>query len=94
MQTSTATLTHPYSFSELAHMQNSPEDTVRLARLRYHLETSDYFAFLATIFGIIEEGLTSKSTDVNTELALVRSMRKDLLYLQDGYHIEPAPIED
>ncbi len=93
MQTSSFNGTYPYSFSELAHMQNTPEDAVRLARLRYHLETSDYFAFLATIFGIIEEGLLSKPADVDQELALVRSMRKDLLFLQDGYHIEPAPTE-
>lgn len=93
MQTGAVDFSHPYTYTELAHLQDTPDDAARLARLRFHLETADYFAFLATIFGILEEGLTEKSEDTEKEVALVRCIRKDLVYLQSTYHITPVSIE-
>lgn len=70
------------------------EDRERLAQLKYHLDSGDYFAFLATIFGILEEGLLKKPNAIaHEELSLIESIRKDLVYLQSEYHIEPVAIE-
>ena len=81
-------------FSELARESRSPEEAERLSRLRYHLESNDYFAFLATVFGILEEGLYGKKSEVAAEeLAFIHSMRKDLVYLQSEYRIDPRFIE-
>ena len=93
MYTNTSDFTHPYSYPEQVEMRNGPEDRERLSKLRYHLESSDYFAFLATIFGILEEGLTGKTGNIDEEVELVRSIRKDLVYLQNEYRIEPLAIE-
>ena len=93
MYTHSPDFTHPYSYPEQVRMRNTPEDSERLSRLRFHLESSDYFAFLATIFGILEEGLTGNTGNIHEEVALVRSIRKDLVYLQNEYRIEPLAIE-
>jgi hypothetical protein len=81
---------HP--FTELAHSQASPADVERLGQLRYHLDNNDYFAFLATVFGILEDGLNTQEA-VEEKLAMVRVMRKDLIFLQQEYRIQPVPIE-
>ena len=93
MHTNATDFTHPYSFDQIVRGQHSPDDMERLARLKYHLQSADYFAFLATVFGILEEGLTGAKENIDEEIALVRSIRKDLVYLQNEYHIQPAAIE-
>ena len=83
-----------YTYSELVEAQSAPADTVRLAQLQYHLNSNDYFAFLATVFGFLEESLDSKKTEpAGEELAMVRNIRKDLIYLQNEYHINHRAIE-
>jgi len=83
-----------YTYSEQVQAQSAPADTARLAQLQYHLNSNDYFAFLATVFGFLEESLDSKKTDLAAEeLAMVRNIRKDLVYLQNEYHIDHRAIE-
>lgn len=79
--------TYARPFRELAELGDSPEEAARLARLRYHLRTGDYFAFLATIFGILEDSLVNGSASPGEQLALVKNMRKDLVYLQQECQI-------
>lgn len=83
---------YAHSFAELAGRQTSPADRERLEHLRYHLDNNDYFAFLATVFGILEDSLDTDEA-VTEKLELVRSIRKDLVYLQEEYRIQPVPIE-
>jgi hypothetical protein len=82
-------VSYAQSFKELA----AREDSQHLTQLRFHLNSGDYFAFLATIFGILEDGLSGKSPQTEDELELIRSIRQDLVYLQQEYRIEPVPIE-
>ena len=67
-------------------------DYERLAALTFHLETGDYFPFLATLLGFVEETLASgdHSQDlVAIQLDAVKAARKDLTYLQDHCRITP-----
>lgn len=65
----------------------------RLATLRFHIETDDYFRFLATLLSFFEETLASgdgtQKESLAIELEAVRAARKDLQYLNDHYRIEP-----
>lgn len=58
-------------------------------RLLFHLKTGDYFAVLATALGFIEEALVDNKANTipRAELALLRDMRKDLLFLNTRYEI-------
>lgn len=68
------------------------EDDERIQHLLFHLETGDYFAMLATIMGFIEESLQSAAVKneplKERELALIRDLKKDLMYLHENYYIE------
>ena len=66
-------------------------DGDRDARLRVHLESGDYFSFLATIFGFVEDICVeherkSYATAPMTSDAF-QKLRSDLIYLQHHYHI-------
>lgn len=64
--------------------------------LDFHIRNDDYFSFLATIMGFIEEGLGT-CTDVEHADKLksqARELRHDLRYIQANYHILPRPPED
>ncbi|MDB5189320.1 MAG: hypothetical protein JWL82_277 [Parcubacteria group bacterium] len=87
-------VTYAHPFAELVRSQHAREDAIRLEQLRYHLKSNDYFAFLATIFGILEESLSTKPSEVvESELDLIHSIRKDLIFLQKDYRINPVHIE-
>lgn len=63
------------------------------ARLTYHLKSGDFFNTVATIVGFLEGSLIEHSTE-NPELAaqevrLAQSLRRDLMYLNERYRIEP-----
>ncbi|HUQ29989.1 MAG TPA: hypothetical protein VM103_00495 [Candidatus Paceibacterota bacterium] len=63
----------------------------RLAHLRYHIQTGDYFAVLATVFGFIEEALEEAPHKEDAALSprLMRSIRKDLQFA--GAHCRIVP---
>jgi hypothetical protein len=58
-------------------------------RLLFHIQTGDYFAMLATALGFIEEALARTDVDVipSAELAVLRHMKKDLIFLNARYRI-------
>ena len=69
-------------------------DAERLARLHFHLRTGDYFPTLVTILGFIEETLAayeqgSADQMPHLECDLIRGLRKDLMYLNEHYQIQP-----
>lgn len=64
--------------------------------LDFHIRNDDYFSFLATIMGFIEEGLgtCSDNTEAERLKSQARELRHDLRYIQANYHILPRPPED
>ncbi len=72
-------------------MRYASVDDDRDARLRVHLESGDYFSFLATIFGFVEDVCVEHerknyATAPMTSDAF-QKLRSDLIYLQHHYHI-------
>lgn len=86
--------TYALTFAQLSQLQKSPEDMERLSKLKYHLDSGDYFAFLATVFAILEDTFTSGAQNTAEQLALIQSMRKDLVFLQQKYQIGSIEIEN
>ena len=71
---------------------NPRSDYGRLTALSFHLETGDYFPFLATLLGFVEETLASGDLSqdlVAIQLDAIKAARKDLKYLQDHCRIAP-----
>ena len=69
------------------------DEDAKHARLTYHLESGDFFNTVATIVGFLEGSLIEHSTE-NPELAahevrLAQSLRRDLMFLNEHYRIEP-----
>ncbi|NNM83974.1 hypothetical protein HKL94_02040 [Candidatus Parcubacteria bacterium] len=87
----------PFSFPSVPAAVHTPpcataREDERLSRLNFHLETGDYFPFLATLLGFVEETIASgdRSEDMNAiQLDAIKSARKDLSYLRDHYQITP-----
>ncbi|HEX8947176.1 MAG TPA: hypothetical protein VF829_03125 [Candidatus Paceibacterota bacterium] len=62
-------------------------------RLRFHIESGDYFGVLATTLGFIEEKLQECDTCTGTmhhseELALTRMLREEAQHLRAHYDIQ------
>lgn len=60
--------------------------------LAFHIETDDYFPFLATLLGFVEETLATGDRTQNLtsiEVEAIRAARKDLRYLHTHCKIEP-----
>jgi hypothetical protein len=58
-------------------------------QMEFHVKTGDYFAYLATALGFLEEGLQNASgAHVAEERILVEDMRKNLQYMNSRYCIE------
>ncbi|MBU6388488.1 hypothetical protein KGQ72_01250 [Patescibacteria group bacterium] len=69
-------------------------DYARLNKLIYHIETDDYFRFLSTLLGFVEETLADGNhgqDDLSIQLEAIRATRKDLAYLNDHYRITSRP---
>ena len=62
----------------------------------FHIRSGDYFSFLATIMGFIEEALSGCTDAAQAERlrSQARELRHDLRYIQANYHILPRPPED
>ena len=87
-----------FDFSSLSTLPstssyNSPvTDSERINMLDLHVRTNDYFRYLTTLLGFVEETLDSgecSRESLNIQLEAVRATRKDLQYLNDHYYIEP-----
>lgn len=62
--------------------------------IEFHIKSGDYFAYVATMLGFMEEALTTRDADETTEKVarLAKQLRHDLRYVQANYHIlERAP---
>jgi hypothetical protein len=83
------------SYSLLSSMQflrDAPAGEARIERLKYHLETGDYFLFLSTVLGFAQETLAECTCAANSELTplevnALENARKDLEYLQKNFGI-------
>jgi hypothetical protein len=67
-------------------------DKKRIGSLSLHVKTGDYFMYLSTLFGFVEETLASETIAqplTSMELEAVRAIREDLQYLNCNYRIEP-----
>lgn len=63
-------------------------------RVRFHIETGDYFAMLATALGFVEEALqNTETTAESAELALLRNLKKGLIFLDHRYEIREKTEE-
>lgn len=61
----------------------------------FHVRTGDYFSYLATMIGFLEEALAARDEGGSSrEKALARELRTDLRYVQANYAITPRPLED
>jgi hypothetical protein len=71
---------HPFLF-----LQDSPD------RLDFHIRSGDYFSFIATKLGFIEEAI--KKCDASSlskeEQGIPNELRRDLRYVQAHYKIVP-----
>jgi hypothetical protein len=62
----------------------------------FHITSGDYFLYLATLMGALEEALekVESSAGVEKERALARSLRHDLRYVHANYQITPRSLAD
>ena len=69
----------------------------RRARLTFHLASGDFFNTVATLVGFLEGSLLEHSTEnpqlTAQEVRLAQALRKDLMYLNEHYRIEPKNTE-
>ena len=62
-----------------------------LGHLEFHLESGDYFLYLASLLGFIEETLVAGDSEdsVKLQAEAVRATRRDLRALHQRYAIAP-----
>lgn len=61
----------------------------------FHIRSGDYFSFLATMMGFLEDALGRAGSGVTEqERALASELRHDLRYVQANYTIVPRALED
>jgi hypothetical protein len=63
----------------------------------FHIRSGDYFLYLATLVGAMEEALeqcSANGVDSERERAMARSLRHDLRYVHANYHIAPRALAD
>ena len=80
-----------YTFTEqFKILLDSPQ------QIDFHIRSGDYFAFLATMMGFMEEALSVCAHDeiVDQQRKLARELRHDLRYVQANYQVSARPPED
>ncbi|MES2225193.1 MAG: hypothetical protein V4480_00085 [Patescibacteria group bacterium] len=62
----------------------------------FHIRSGDYFAFLATVMGFLEDTATDASNAAGEEKRrdIARELRHDLRYVQANYQILPRDLGD
>ena len=58
-------------------------------RLDFHIKSGDYFSFIATKLGFIEEAVNRCSAMSEEERKIANELRHDLRYVQAHYKILP-----
>lgn len=66
------------------------------AQIDFHIRNDDYFSFLATLMGFLEEALSRSEIQAlcASEQKIAREMRHDLRYVQANYKIVPRELAD
>lgn len=66
------------------------------AHIDFHIKSGDYFAFLATMMGVLEEALGKCESELlsDRERTLARELRHDLRYVQANYEITERELSD
>lgn len=69
-------------------------DDTQISRLKFHLETGDYFRVLGTVFGFLEETVESNCKAIPDELMTmekdaIKKFRAQLEHLHAHYQIVP-----
>lgn len=80
-----------YTYAPNARLlRDSPE------HIDLHIKTGDYFSFLATMMGFLEEALAKCASHQPTEKvrAMARELRNDLRYVQANYEIRERELGD
>lgn len=79
-----------HSTSQPLVLRDSPE------HIDFHIKTGDYFSFLATMMGFMEEALSRCESELvsEQERSLARELRHDLRYIQANYEISPRPLAE
>lgn len=79
------------AFSPVYVFRDTPD------RIDYHIRNGDYFSFLATKLGFLEEAIMKCGGLSKEEQDIAKELRRDLRYVQAHYKIEErngAEIED
>lgn len=65
-------------------------------RIDFHIRNGDYFSFLATMMGFLEEALERCDSERmhEKERTMARELRHDLRYVQANYEIRPRELGD
>lgn len=65
-------------------------------QIDFHIRTGDYFSFLATLMGFMEETVATCGDNelIEKHKKLARELRHDLRYVQANYSIIPRPLGD
>ena len=80
-----------YSLREIPYfVQDSPQ------HIDMHIKSGDYFLFLATMMGVMEEllGKCEHGGLTENEKYYARELRHDLRYVQANYKIMPRELEE
>ena len=92
------------SYAPYARSKHLLDDSTRLSKLQFHLDSSEYFAVLASMFGVLEESLMERleegilgsghfAQSLEAQIACIQTTRKDLLQLHDSHLIVKRPLE-
>lgn len=73
-------------------IMDSPVDAERLSRLTFHIQAGDYFPFIATVLGFVQDTLADRGE--MTPLERMQSeqidrLRKDLIHIHEHYDLVP-----
>lgn len=81
-----------YVLSPVAWLFHDKSDDERLARLKFHIDQGDYFPFLASVIGFLEETVRTCTNDPEnkTKAEYAASVRKDLIHLHEYYQLSPT----
>ncbi len=81
-----------YTYAPATFLFRDESDDARLKRLRFHIEQGDYFPFLASVVGFLEEAVRVCGSDPESaeKARYAADVRKDLIHLHEHYDLAPS----
>ena len=64
-------------------------DSPREERLAFHIESGDYFPYLASVIGLLKDAARTCNAIPEAHGAFIEDIQEDLLHLQERYDIVP-----